>query len=78
MPMELLLVRRIEKERSYCETVGRGAQQQCIPVTLCQRTDCSATHMARLLAWCQRRGSHAAGHTATDSKKLWPRLCRSP
>jgi transcriptional regulator with GAF, ATPase, and Fis domain len=51
MPIELLLVRRIEKEGSYCETVGVGLSSRTYRV-LPERTDCSATHMTRLLDWC--------------------------
>ena len=61
MPMELLLVRRIEQEHSYCETVGVGHDRSAYQLRP-QRTDCSATQMARLLAWC-RGGEATLQHT---------------
>jgi transcriptional regulator with GAF, ATPase, and Fis domain len=51
MPMELLLVRRLDKERSYCETVSVGHNSSAYQF-LPERTDCSTTQMTRLLAWC--------------------------
>ena len=53
MPVELLLVRRLEKERSYVETVGVGLNRSPDQLLL-ERTDCAAPHMTRLLAWCHR------------------------
>jgi hydrogenase-4 transcriptional activator len=53
MPMERLLVRRIEKERAYVETVGVGPNSSAHQL-LSVQTACSATHMNRLLAWCRR------------------------
>jgi hydrogenase-4 transcriptional activator len=58
MPMELLLVRRIETEHSYCETVGVGHNSSTYQFRP-ERLDCSPTQMARLLAWCHD-GCHAA------------------
>jgi hydrogenase-4 transcriptional activator len=52
MPMERLLVRRIEKERAYVETVGVGPDSSA-PGLLLAQTACSAAQMTRLLAWCQ-------------------------
>jgi transcriptional regulator with GAF, ATPase, and Fis domain len=52
MPMELLLVRRLEKERSYCQTVGVGLSSSAYRV-LPERTECSAPQMTSLLAWCR-------------------------
>jgi transcriptional regulator with GAF, ATPase, and Fis domain len=70
MPMELLLVRRIEKERAYVETVGAGPQSNQARL-LPDRTDCAAAQMTRLLAWChreevtlQRNGRRLARHLA--------------
>jgi transcriptional regulator with GAF, ATPase, and Fis domain len=53
MPMALLLVRRIEKERAYVETVGVGLNSSSHPLHP-DRTEGSTTHMNRLLAWCHR------------------------
>jgi len=53
MPIEWLLVRRIEQERADLETVGVGPHNRSHPL-LPDRTNCSATHMTRLLAWCHR------------------------
>jgi transcriptional regulator with GAF, ATPase, and Fis domain len=53
MPMELLLVRHIEKERASVETVGVGLESYTTPL-LADRTDCSPAQMARLLAWCRQ------------------------
>ena len=51
MPMELLLVRRIETEHAYLETVGVGHNSSAYQLRP-DRIDCSTTQMARLLAWC--------------------------
>jgi transcriptional regulator with GAF, ATPase, and Fis domain len=70
MPMDLLLVRRIERERAYIETVGVGLNSHSHPLHP-DRTDCSAVHMSRLLAWCHRgevtlrtRGHRLENHLA--------------
>jgi transcriptional regulator with GAF, ATPase, and Fis domain len=53
MPIAQVLVRRIEPERSCVETVGIGTERS-VPRSLGERSDCSPTHLRRLLAWCHR------------------------
>lgn len=52
MPLEWLLIRRIELERACIETVGVGPE----PPTprLADRHDCTPTQLQDLLAWCRR------------------------
>jgi transcriptional regulator with GAF, ATPase, and Fis domain len=69
MPMERLLVRRIEKERAYVETVGVGPDSSA-PGLLSAQTACSATQMTRLLAWCQRGKVLLQGHDRRLEKNL--------
>jgi transcriptional regulator with GAF, ATPase, and Fis domain len=51
MPIEQVVVRRIEPERSCLETVGIGTDK-ILPRLLGERSDCSPTHLQALLAWC--------------------------
>jgi hydrogenase-4 transcriptional activator len=53
MPIEQVVVRRIEPERSCLETVGIGTDK-VFPRLLGERSDCSPTHLQALLAWCHR------------------------
>jgi transcriptional regulator with GAF, ATPase, and Fis domain len=53
MPVERLLVRRIEPERTCIETVGIGPNRPT-PRSLVARHDCTPASLQRLLAWCQR------------------------
>jgi hydrogenase-4 transcriptional activator len=53
MPIERMLVRRIEPEHSCLETVGIGAEGT-MPWPLAERSDCSPAHLQSLLAWCHR------------------------
>jgi hydrogenase-4 transcriptional activator len=53
IPLEQVLVRRIEPERSCLETVGIGTERS-LPWLLGERSDCSPTHLQGLLAWCHR------------------------
>jgi hydrogenase-4 transcriptional activator len=52
MPVERLLVRRIDPERSCIETFDISADRT-MPWPLPERTDCSPTHLQGLLTWCQ-------------------------
>ena len=53
MPIERILVRRIDRHRSCLETVATGlaASEGPQPHT---RTECTASQMKRLLSWCKR------------------------
>src|SRR5262245_2341905 len=53
MPIEQVLVRRIEQERSCLEAVGVGMERR-LPARLGERIDCNPTHLQGLLAWCHR------------------------
>jgi transcriptional regulator with GAF, ATPase, and Fis domain len=53
MPLQQVLVRRIEPERSCLETVGIGTEK-IAPWTLGERSECHPTDLQRLLAWCHR------------------------
>ena len=53
MPVQQVLVRRIEPERSCLETVGIGTKT-IAPWTLGERSECHPIHLQRLLAWCHR------------------------
>jgi hydrogenase-4 transcriptional activator len=53
MPVERLLVRRIDPERSCIETFDISTERT-MPWPLPERTDCSPTHLQGLLTWCQR------------------------
>jgi hydrogenase-4 transcriptional activator len=53
MPLGQMLVRRIEPERACIETVGIGPDHPA-PRSLGDRSDCTPTHVQRLLAWCRR------------------------
>src|SRR5262249_6621001 len=53
MPVQQVLVRRIEPERACIETVGVGPEG-ALPRSLGDRSDCAPAHLERLLAWCHR------------------------
>src|SRR5262249_36843484 len=53
MPVELVLVRRIEAEHACIETVGVGPECT-LPRSLSDRSACAPAHLRRLLAWCKR------------------------
>ena len=53
LPVDLVLVRRIDLERSCVDTVGIGASNSS-PHPKGTRTTLSAEDLERLLAWCQR------------------------
>ena len=53
IPLERLLVRRIEPERLCIETVGVAPDGLLSP-SLAERSDYSTAHLQALLAWCQR------------------------
>jgi len=53
MPVDQLLVRRIDRQRSCLETVAVGLPSSEHP-HLEARTECSASQMRKLLAWCRR------------------------
>src|SRR5262245_22431228 len=50
LPLERLIVRRIEPERACIETVGVGPES-ALPQPLADRHDCDSTSMQDLLAW---------------------------
>ena len=52
-PIDFLLVRRIDLERSSLETVGVGSCASR-PATLAGRTPLKAEDLEHLLAWCRR------------------------
>jgi transcriptional regulator with GAF, ATPase, and Fis domain len=51
MPVEQVLVRSVDAERSCLETLGIG-MQSIVPRRLGGRSDCDPAHLQRLLAWC--------------------------
>ena len=51
MPVQQLLVRRIEPGRSCIETVGVGPDRS-LPRSPVDRSDCAPASVQRLLAWC--------------------------
>jgi hypothetical protein len=53
VPLQQVLVRRIEPERSCLETVGIGTEK-ISPWTLGERSECNLINLQRLLAWCHR------------------------
>jgi hydrogenase-4 transcriptional activator len=53
MPVERLLVRRIDPERSCVETVTMSTER-ANPWPLAERSDCSPAQLQDLLAWCHR------------------------
>src|SRR5215471_12409065 len=53
MPIQQVLVRLIEPQRSCLETVGIGPGGT-LSGPLCERSNCSPVHLRRLLAWCHR------------------------
>ena len=52
LPIDLLLVRRIDLRRSCVDTVGTGMADAAPPAQT--RTPCSPEQLERLLAWCRR------------------------
>jgi len=70
LPLGQVLVRQIDPERSCLETVAVGLASQEHSVGDA-RTDCSASQMEKLLAWCGRgevagRGAGTAAATVRD------------
>jgi hydrogenase-4 transcriptional activator len=53
MPIEWMLVRRIEPEHSCIETVSIGGEGTT-PWPLDERRECNPAHLQSLLAWCHR------------------------
>jgi len=53
LPLERLIVRRIEPERACIETVGAGPEG-ALPQPLADRHDCDSASLQDLLAWCHR------------------------
>src|SRR5215510_3967284 len=53
LPLERLVVRRIEPERACIETVGAGPAG-ALPQPLADRHDCDSASLQDLLAWCHR------------------------
>ena len=53
LPIDLLLVRRIDLHRSCVDTVGTGTAESVTPPAQ-TRTPCTTEHLEQLLAWCRR------------------------
>jgi len=84
MPVEQVLVRRIEPERSCLETVG-VIPEGVLPWPLGERSECSPAHLQRLLAWCRRgeavlrhRGGHVEGLEAAVPSEFDGELLSGP
>src|SRR5262245_13425447 len=71
MPLEQLLVRRIEPERSCLETVAIGIEKG-LPSPLGERSDCNPAQLQGLLAWCHRGQTTLRGRSAGNMKELEP------
>jgi len=69
MPIEQMLVRRIELERSCLETVGIGTEK-IVLWPLGERSDCSPTQLQRLLAWCHRGEATLRGRGSGNVRGL--------
>jgi hydrogenase-4 transcriptional activator len=69
MPLQQVLVRRIEPERSCLETVGIGTER-IIPWSPSERSDCSPTQLRRLLAWCHRGEATLGGRGRVNVQGL--------
>ena len=69
MPVQQVLVRRIEPERSCLETVGIGTKT-IAPWTLGERSECHPIHLQRLLAWCHRGQVRLQGRGARNMSDL--------
>jgi formate hydrogenlyase transcriptional activator len=65
MPVERLLVRRLDPERACIETVQIGSERST-PGPLAERSDCSPMHLQDLLAWC-RGGDVMLRHRGGES-----------
>ena len=53
LPINLLLVRRVDLQRCCVETIGTGTADVAPPAQT--RTPCSPEQLEQLLAWCRRR-----------------------
>jgi hydrogenase-4 transcriptional activator len=69
MPLQQVLVRRLEPERSCLETVGIGTER-IAPWTLGERSECNPIHLRRLLAWCHRGETALRGRGARHVMEL--------
>jgi transcriptional regulator with GAF, ATPase, and Fis domain len=69
MPLQQVLVRRIEPERSCLETVGIGTDENA-PWTLGERSDCHLRHLQRLMAWCHRGEVALWSHDASNARDM--------
>jgi formate hydrogenlyase transcriptional activator len=69
MPLQQVLVRRIEPERSCLETVGIGTEK-IAPWPLGERSECHPIDLQRLLAWCHRGQVTLQGRGATKMRDL--------
>jgi len=67
MPLDLMLVRRIDLERSCVETLATGVAGRHRPPGSA-RSDCSAEALERLLQWC-RRGEVVRGDVQEVQQK---------
>ena len=68
LPIQRILVRRMDAARSCLETVAVGPAGQTQPPDDA-RTDCSATQLESLLAWCRRQKvSHRRNAESTASE----------
>jgi transcriptional regulator with GAF, ATPase, and Fis domain len=69
MPLQQVLVRRIEPERSCLETVGIGTEENA-SWTLGERSDCHPRHLQRLMAWCHRGEVALWGRDASHARDM--------
>ncbi len=68
LPLDWLLVRRIDVERSCVETVAAGAAGDGHPPAA-GRSDCSATELEQLIRWC-RQGEVVHGQTEEIRRRV--------
>jgi hydrogenase-4 transcriptional activator len=69
MPMEQVLIRRIESEHACIETVGVGPDRH-LSRPLVDRRDCTPVHLRHLLAWCHRGEVTRWGHERKTDRAL--------
>jgi hypothetical protein len=69
MPLQQVVVRRIEPERSCLETVGIGTER-ITPWMLGERSECNPIYLQHLLAWCHRGEATLRGRGARNGRDL--------
>src|SRR4030095_5621916 len=69
MPLQQVLVRRLEPERSCLETVGIGTER-IAPWTLGERSEYNPIQLRRLQAWCHRGETALRGRGARHVMEL--------